>query len=376
MARGQGEGTISLLENGLYCGRLTVGYDSNGKQKRRAFYGRTKKEVQEKMNSAKVAIAENRYIEPSKQLLGDWLDEWIVDYKKRNIRPSTYQNSYYGPVNKRIKPALGATKLKDLTREMVQKFTNNLTDNGLSRGSICAIVGCLKRALQQAVDNGMIFENVADSVTFPSEERKEIRVLSVKEQEQFLAAAERHPHGDLYIFLLGTGMRVGEARALTWGDVDFEKVTVSINKTLSDFYSMEENTRHRQVNPPKTKAGIRTLPLIPSLVERLKQLKEKSFTTQDSDFIFTDYGRLIAEPSVRLRLKRILEAANLDGTGIHLHTLRHTFATRGLENGVELVVMKELLGHATIQMTADIYTHVMPDKKRDSIMKLADSIIL
>lgn len=382
--RGQGEGTISKRPDGTWWARITVGRTPDGKQKRKAFYGKTRKEVQEKLTAALNDINNNTYIEPSKMTVEQWMLTWLRDYKKNSVKPKTYA-AYESHIKNHIAPDLGDCTLSQLRNDMVQRFVNNLAEKGLKSLTIERVVGTLKTGLMQAVDNELLAKNPASRIKMPMKEERSARVLTIQEQELFIEAAKEHRNGEVFILILGTGLRIGEALALTWSDIDFENQILSVNRTQIEYclHSNGETTYHREYSSPKTKAGKRTIPLIPNLIEMLLELKQqrmeekKQFKEayQDTGLLFCNYyGVSLNYSSVVKKMKSICKKTELEG--VHPHTLRHTFATRGLENGIDLKVMQELLGHSKISMTADLYTHVLPETKKISMMKLADTIKL
>lgn len=382
--RGQGEGTISKRPDGTWWGRLPMGYDENGKRKRKAFYGKTQKEVQQKMNAAKAELDKGTYIEPSKMTVGEWLDIWLIEYKKQTVKLTTYI-VYRACFKNHIKIKLGEIKLKDLRNDMIQKYVNDLKAYGLTGGSIQNHMKVISGGIKQAVINDLIPKDVSTNIKIPDNGRKEVKVLSCEEQEKFIETAKNIKGAEIFILMLATGLRVGEALALTWDDIDFSKNLLRVNKTQIKLKDPDDKDSkwHIEHGSPKTKSSNRTIPLLPSIIELLqglqKRLEVDRMTIGDSyneyNLIFyNSEGRDIPADSVNKFLKKILKKADLGD--LHLHCLRHTFATRGLENGIELRVMQELLGHSDINMTANLYTHVLPDKKRDSIMKLQDTINL
>lgn len=372
MARGKGEGTIHKLPNGTYQARMTVGYDENGKQKRQAKYFKTMKDAKEWITEVKAARDKGDCIEPSKMTVGEWLDIWMTEYKKRSIRPSSYK-AYSSVVEQCIKPALGKHKLKDLRHEMIQKFVNDLSDKGQVHMSIVRAHSILHGALDQAVTNGLVLKNVSLKVKFPKQSKKEsMRVLSAEEQAKFIEFAKDDPYGEIFIIMLATGLRIGEALVLTWNDIDFDKGMLQVNKTLT--YKRMGSNFKLGVGLTKTEAGTREVPLLDSITNLLQEKIRQDIPNQHNLLFSNISGELLDSSVVRSHFHQIAKKVGIDG--VHPHTLRHTFATRGLENGIDLKVMQELLGHSSIKMTADTYTHVLPDKKKDSIMKIKDTIKL
>ena len=380
--RGQGEGSISKRPDGTWWARITVGKTPDGKQKRKAFYGKTRKEVQEKLTAALNDINNNTYIEPSKITVEQWMYIWLRDYKKNSVKPKTYA-AYEAHIRNHIAPDLGGYKLASLRNDMVQRFVNNLADKELKSITIERIVGTLKTGLIQAVDNDLIAKNPASRIKMPIKQERTPRVLTVEEQEIFIEVSKEHRNGEIFILILGTGLRIGEALALTWNDIDFEKHILSVNRTQIEYceHVNGETIYHRDYSTPKTKAGKRTVPLIPTLVDILLTLKEQreqekrkfKAAYQDNGLIFCNYyGVSLNYTAISKKIQPICKKTGLDG--VHPHTLRHTFATRGLEKGIDLKIMQELLGHSSIKMTADLYTHVLPETKKNSMMKLADTI--
>lgn len=380
--RGQDEGSISKRPDGTWWARITVGKTPDGKQKRKAFYGKTRKEVQEKLTAALNDINNNTYIEPSKMTVEQWMYIWLRDYKKASVKPKTYA-AYEAHVRNYIAPDLGNYTLATLRNDMVQRFVNGLADKGLKSLTIERIVGTLKTALIQAVDNDLIAKSPATRIKMPLKQERTPRVLTVEEQNIFMEYSKEHRNGEIFLLILGTGLRIGEALALTWDDIDFENHILSVNRTQIEYceHINGETIYHRGYSSPKTKAGKRTIPLIPSLVDMLLKLKEErelekqkfKDVYQDNGLIFCNYyGVSLNYTAISKKIQTICKKAGLNG--VHPHTLRHTFATRGLENGIDLKIMQELLGHSSIKMTADLYTHVLPETKKNSMMKLADTI--
>lgn len=376
--RGQGEGTISKLENGTYCGRITVGKTPEGKQKRKAFYGKTKREVQEKMNAAKADLDKGNYIDPSKVTVSEWMDTWLYEYKANTVKASTVAN-HKSVINAHIIPKLGKYMLKDLKNETVQRFINDLSREGLGKCQIEKLYGTLKMALEQAVINEMILKNPAVNISTPKYERKEARVLTHEEQEKFIRVAPQYKDGEIYILMLYTGLRVGEAAALQWGDIDFENKLLSVKRSQTGYAKLPDGRTITKMGltTPKTKTSIRNIPLIPKMLKLLTMLKLKHDTQKElmgdlynpDNFIFcTSNGTMHNTSDLQRKLRRIGE--NLGIEGVHPHTLRHTFATRGAELGIDLKVMQMLLGHTKISMTAEVYTHVSEELKAINMSKL------
>lgn len=380
--RGQGEGSIAKRPDGTWWARITLGKDENGKQKRKAFYGQTRKEVQEKLTAALNEFNQGTYIEPSVMTVGEWMDHWLKEYKYHSLKPSTYMG-YYSMTKCNMKPKLGQIKLKDLRKDNVQRFVNELFAEGKNPSSIDSIFQVLNSALKEAVNSDLIIKNPATGVKLPKKEKKEKRILTLDEQPRFIEIAKQYDQGEAFILMLGTGMRIGETLALTWDDISFENAEVKIRKTQVEFIDPHSSNKKRQIShgTPKTNTSFRTIPLLPQLVDMLKEVKVKqeAFSKDmgsaytDNNLVFTThFGTSLLKCDVQKKLQWITKKAGIEG--LSPHSLRHTFATRGLENGIPLKVMQELLGHASLSMTADLYTHVLPDTKKSSIMMLEGTI--
>lgn len=384
--RGQNEGSIAQRPDGTWCARITVGRDADGKQKRRAFYGKTRREVQEKMTAALNEVNNKTYIEPSKITVEQWLDIWLEEYARPSLRESTYALKCFF-CDKYVKPQFGGQKLQDLRGEDIQRYLNSIsTDTELSGGTIEKIYLVFNASLKQAVCNDILAKNPVDKVRPIRTEKAQARVLTLEEQQRFVKAAKAVYRGEIFILMLATGLRIGEVLALTWGDIDFKNNTIRVNKTVSRSYNPQgKQSKHGQsIASPKTKSGNRKIPMLPQVKEMLEEYRKeptvliphRGNTLVIDGLIFKgSTGALLDRSAVtKTTFHSIAKLAGLED--VTPHCLRHTFATRGLENGIPLKVMQELLGHASIKMTADIYTHVLPETKTGEMMKLADTIKL
>jgi len=390
--RGQGEGSISKRPDGTWWARITVGKDADGKQKRRAFYGKTRKEVQEKLTAALNEVNNGTYIEPTRMTVEQWMNTWLKEYNRNVVKASTFYRNYM-TIQKHVMPKLGIYKLRELRKDMIQKFVNQLLDEGYKASTVSVIYSKLHTALQQAYEDELIQKNPATGVKMPPVIKESKKVLTPKQQKIFIEKAKLRDddYGYLYILLIATGLRIGEALSLTWDDIDFKEQSLSVNKTkaiVKDVYNKDSQSVGTTL--PKTRTSIRKIPLLPSVISMLKKLEQERETRKHkfnnkylSDFeekrlIFCTYkGTYLEATRAGRHLKTMLKDCGIqDVENYGLHSLRHTFATRGLEQGVELKVMQEFLGHTKINMTADIYTHVLSDKKNESMMKLQDTVNL
>lgn len=241
----------------------------------------------------------------------------------------------------------------------------------------------LHNSLETAVDDGLIVKNVANRVRLPKVPKPKIEVLTADQQTVFVEKAKETYMGNMYVFDLCTGMRLGELLGLKWSDIDFQENQLHIERTLSKVKDPDkpDESWHLAFGAPKTPASERTIPLhdtaiklLTDILEQQKQDKAKAGAAyEDNDLVFcTKLGRPQDPINMRRTFYRICDKAGI--SGLHPHCLRHTFATRGAEKQVDIRVMQRFLGHANIQETASTYTHVLGDLKRAEMQKLASVV--
>ncbi len=238
MKKGNNEGSIRRRSNGTWEGRYSDGRDDKGRQIQRSVYGKTRKEVAEKLNAVLHNKQTGAYVTPNRLLLKDWLIQWLQNYASVSIRPSTYI-SYEGYVHNHIIPILGDIPIQQITPAIIQNFYNQKFENGRTdgKGGLSAktfryLHNRLHQAMEQACINVIIINNPTHGTVIPRQEKKEMRVLSVDEQAKLLSVIYTHRLGFAILFDLATGLRIGELCALRWTDVNFNKSTIKISRTL------------------------------------------------------------------------------------------------------------------------------------------------
>lgn len=390
--KGKGEGNIRQRADGTWEARFTAGKKDDGKQIQRSIYGKTRAEVSKKLIEVLNELNTGDYIPPNKLTLAIWLELWLKQYASIILRPSTYI-SYEGYIYNHINPVMGGILLKDLTSERIQvfyndKFQNGRTDGkgGLSPKTIRNLHNMLHKALDQACRNNLIAKNIAKHSVLPKRERKEMRVLSRKEQKELILKIGTERLGFAILFDLSTGLRIGELCGLKWQDIDFSKKTFQVRRTLqrlktSKTEQQESETAKTKVveGKVKTDKGYREIPIQDKIFtelleyqERQKQEKEEaSDAYTGNDYVFTSpIGGAVEPSTMRDMFNRLLKLANIEHA--NFHALRHTFATRAIESGVPIKAVSDILGHATVQLTMDLYCHSSMDLKRDAVNKMAD----
>lgn len=381
--KSNGEGSIVKRKDGRYMARYTMG------DKRFAIYGSTFEEVRVQLTDTLSKIDQGIHITPTGYTVSQWLREWLFTYALPTVKQSTYI-SYESYVRLHLEPALGTNKLTTLTVELLQRFFNQKKQT-LSPKSLRNIYNMLHNCLDQAVTNGYLVRNPLQGVKLPQVTKKEILILTQEEQNALhMAAQESHTIAAFgIIFTLSTGIRMGEMLGLQWGDVDYRNHTIRVRRTVGRLQKVDESgkliprtagvpTTEIVARSPKSATAQRTIPLFSQIWNDLmtyykKQqvfLQSQGIPLTPTTPIFSTPLGLVYEPRTYEDLfKRTLKEAGV--SDINFHALRHTFATRALEAGMDIKVLSSILGHAQASTTLNLYAHALPDHKRQSMEKMS-----
>ncbi len=304
-------------------------------------------------------------------MYNNWLKEWLQNYIKPSTKKRTF-NQYSKIIQTHILPYLGDLKLEELTPLIIQKFItklsingNKCTGKGLSASYIRMIVSIIKNSLKVAHLISYLPNYTLDKVNYPKIIEKKIECFTINEQKKIEFAAKTTKK-DKYlgiILCLYTGLRIGELLALTWNDIDFEKSILIVSKTCYD--SSEEGTRIRYINIPKTKNSIREIPLPTKILEILKEMKKKS----KCEFVISEGEKFFYMRSYQRTFELLLKKLKIPYKGFH--SLRHTFATRALECGMDVKTLSEILGHKNPTITLNRYVHSLWEHKKEMMNKLS-----
>jgi integrase len=353
--RGSGEGSIYPRGGGRWVSYLRM---PDGRKK--FFTGRTREIVKDRLAEAQRQAQAGRLVMGPDQTLALYLERWLEEGVRHSVRPKTYEN--YELCVRRLLPELGRVRLRALTPEHIQHALGNLIHRGLAARTVRQVHMVLRCSLKQAVLWRLIPGNPSDAVKAPRAERKEMRTLSEEQVRSLLTATAGTRHHSLWIFLVTTGVRLGEALGLKWADIDMVEGNATIRRALQ---------RHRGVGmvfvEPKSSRGRRTVPFPPETLaalaaQRIDLNRERSQAGKlwhENDLVFpSPVGRPRDLTYLSYTFHRGLERAGLPR--LRIHDLRHTAATHLLTKHVHPKVVQELLGHSTIAITLDTYSHVMP----------------
>lgn len=363
--RGHGEGSIYQRKDGRWAAAISLG---GGRHK--TFYGKTRKEVQEKL---KIALHEQQQgtLATGPQTLKHYLEHWLEEVHKPTIRESSYVK-YRILLDKHILPTIGYVQLQKLTPQQIQAFYTCKLKEGLSPGSVGNIHVVLHKALDNALRWNLVARNVSDAVTPPRRTKHEVQILTTEQAQKLLETARGHRLEALLTVALTVGMRRGELFGLKWQDIDFEQRSLHIRRTVS--YLVGKGYVETE---PKTAKSRRKITLPQFVVDilkhhRLHQHEERAkagTAWQDHDLVFCNhYGGYSAETRLFHLFDKLLKDAGLPN--MHFHDLRHSAATILLSMGVHPKILQELLGHSQISITLDTYSHVLPSMQREVMDKL------
>jgi integrase len=347
---------ITKRKDGRYMARYTV-HTPDG-PKRKTIYAKTYREVERRLHEALGDAARGLVFDAENMTVGEYLDRWL-DSTRDSVKPVTWEN-YRRNVRLHIKPRLGEVKLAKLTPAHVQGLYDEKRRT-LAPATVHLIHGTLSSALNQARMWRLVFENVASATKRPKLRHEEITPLSAEQSKALLEAVSGDRYEAIYVLALTTGARIGELLALRWSNLHADAGTLRIERTRS---AAKDGPRF---TTPKGGKG-RTAHLTPRALEALRRHRARQNEErlaagalwEDYDLIFPTRTGGVMRPSNLTddHFKALLARAGLPN--IRFHDLRHTCATLLLSRGVHPKLVQELLGHATIAMTLDRYSHWIP----------------
>jgi integrase len=370
--RANGEGSIYQRKDGKWMGSLTISRNNSGKSTRRTVYGATKEEVAAKMDSIKHEIIAGAYVEPESITVQQWINYWLISYKKNKVKPRTY-DSYESLAKINLYPNIGQKNLQKLSIKDIQELYNKKYEEGLSANTIHKVNIVLKSALNKAITEGYLIKNPANFVEIPEIEKKVIKAFTPEEQMRFETNAKDYRLYEAFIVNLDTGLRTSEILALTWDDIDLDKGEISVNKNIVLVKDRKKENGFKTLiqDSSKTKNSTRTIPLTQRSLTLLKQLKLRQQSLSNIVFC-SEVGTYMSSRNYSRTFQKILAKAKI--SICNCHTMRHTFATRLFEKGAAPKAISQLLGHASVSFTLDTYTHVAPSMKKTTIELLEKSM--
>lgn len=372
---------IRQNKNGRYEARYIDRFGN-----RRSIYGTSKVEIRNKLAEV-LKEDENRKTVKKRMTVKQWYKGWMEIYKIPVIRPNTRRH-YEHIFNTLILPELGDMYVDEVRQMHVKGLVNILDEKGYQWETQNKVRILIMDMFNIAIENDYALKNPVKGVRLAKNKPNDRVVLSVEQQKDFFECSAGTFYDNLFVMAVNTGLRPGEICALEEADLDFDNHIILVTKTLLYQKLAGDEGKEFHIGPPKTESSVRKVPMNPVCEEalkkqlRLKRVLARKYVKEDEykNLLFvTKFNTPICAVVLNDAIKRIVNEINLQRDGIELfpmfsaHTFRHTFATRCIEAGILPKTVQKYLGHATLQMTMDLYVHVTEEFKKEEIKKL-DSI--
>lgn len=378
--REKGEGSISQRKDGTWTARLNLGLDSDGKRKIKAFYGKTEREVKNKLKEYKKELIKNDFVEVQKTTVKEYMENWLVNVKRGELKPSSYDRLEQ-TCNYQIFPHIGYMQIHNLTSADIQNLINVLSDKGYSYSSIKKAYNAINSCFTLAYNRGEIRRNPAICISLPNQikkeeseiifyEAEEIDLIEKYALEKYKNGKYKYDNGWYIILLLYTGLRIGEMLALKWENVNLINNTIRVSGNLKAVKNRDKTSDKSYKiieQSPKTKSGNRIIPLADRAREALEYLSQHRHN--DKYVATTKNGKNISARNIDRTFRSIIETAGIDKPA-GVHSLRHTFASMLFKRGVDVKTVSEILGHSDVTVTYNIYIHIIDEQKTKAISLL------
>jgi integrase len=388
--RGNGEGSIYKASNGQWCGAISLGVDENGKNVRKYIYAATRAEVSRKIIDITGKIQNNTYTTKEERKIKDLMFEWLMVFKKSAVAPRTFE-AHIRNFRLHIEPNIGNMDVKEVDTMTIQKLYNELFLKGLATVTIKKIKHILGQFFDYSIENGIIEKNPVTKTKLKNRDRKvytneeRYKAIPKKARDEFLAMLNNHELlKPLCMTAMFGGLRIGELLALRWKNVDFKNKTINVERAITQLPKFNEEgeivSRKTIISETKTACSIREVPIPDILVDalqdwkRIQWVKEQVYGYElikpESIVFANNDGSHRTYSGTRMIMNRFLKRYNLEGYGIHFHTLRHTYSNMLFEMGENPKVIQMLLGHKDVKTTITTYNSVDKSYYRQATDKL------
>lgn len=379
--RANGEGTVFFIEREQKWRAEITWFDNGGNKRRKCWKSQKQSEVKAKLAEFKKQLLLNgTEMTTENKTFRQFAEEWLTVVLKPKLKPTSFERKVV-TLRNQVYKHIGAVPIEKLTHSQIQKMVNSLSDSGLSYSTVKKAYEAVSACVRYYRIKTSTSFNPCEGITLPEQKRKEssdIRFFTDEERKLIVNEATRkfsngvsaYRLGWAYVLLLYSGLRVGELCALTWKDIDFEERTIKVYKNAVEYAERDDNGKSRSVlktqNSTKTRSGMRTLPMTQKAFDALSELQK--VTGQYEYIITSSNGQRIRPSRLGQTFSLILSAIDMDRVG--LHTLRHTFATMLFNNGCEVKVVSDLLGHSNTKITENIYIHLIQQQKVKAIQSI------
>lgn len=367
---------MTQRKDGRWQKSLVIGRKENGSYQRKTVYGRTQKELNQKVADLTVQLHMGTYMDNDRMTFREIGELWIENYK--NATSEGTRKRYEIIMRKHLFPELGMLRIKGLKPLHLQSIINRCAAEGYASRTMAEIKHTASQILDAAVENDLLFRNVFQKVKIPKVPANERRALTPEERDFITSCWREHRMGLPVMIMMYCGLRRGEMRALTWNDIDLAKRELSVSKSVC-------NANNRpQIKSPKSRAGVRIVPIPDALMEVLRGAQKNSIYVCASVS-----GEIMTESAYRCAWSSYLHFLNIRAGGrdasrarpkvvafphITAHMLRHTYASLLYDAGVDVKSAQKFLGHASLEMTLGIYTHLSKLKEDRSIEALNEHL--
>lgn len=387
--REHGTGGVTQRKDGRWQGQYDAGVKPNGKRDVKYVYGKTEAECKRKLRELIKEIHSSDYISVQKESVKDYMNSWLVNVKQNQLKPKSYdrleQTLLYD-----VYPYIGEIQLQAIKADDIQNMLNELKKDGKAYSTIKKAYDAVNSCFKLGIEKRTVSNNPAVGVIIPNRKLFPVQKIPFYTQEEAKRLIEqaticwpngtrRYPLGSFVPLIINTGLRMGELLALKWDeDIDFENKTLTVHKNISLVKNRKEDPEKKYElllqDSVKTDAGQdRSIPLNEQAINALLDLKS---ATGNSPFVMTTKNETHVSPrNIDRIFRRIAKAAGFEEEKIFgVHSLRHTFATLLLSNGVEIKTVSELLGHSDVTITYNTYIHVIKDQKRKALAAIPNLV--